>query len=89
MKKELQKTIVGGLDSILNPAPVAQAPKAEPIQEPEAKGERNKAVCYNLNPELIKTVKDIAYWDRKTANAVVTEALERYVTDWNKKNTKQ
>ena len=81
----MKKNIDTNLGNLINPTPApAQANEQETVQEPatqRAKG-NTKAVCYSIPPETAEKVRAIASWDRKTINAVVTEALEQYAATW-------
>lgn len=47
-----------------------------------------RPVCYNLNPAIIEKIRYIAFMEHRKNNAVVSEALERFVTEWEKTNGK-
>lgn len=104
MKKEQQNQVNGGLSDLfkINPATPTAEPAKEPAAidqaapaqasgvEPAPAGKNAyKAVCYNLHPDIIEQIKNIAYWDRRKANAVVTEALEQYIQTWTKNNQRK
>ena len=77
MKKDISTTY----GSLLNPTPAkAQAPVQEPATE-KAKG-NYKTVCYSIPPETAEKIRQIAAWDRRKINAVVTEAFEQYAAQW-------
>lgn len=46
--------------------------------EPETKPSSLR-VTYHLPPDLIDKVRDVAWWDRETVNAVVRSALEDHL----------
>jgi hypothetical protein len=71
------KKLEQGLNGLLNPTQQEQ----EQTQTKKAK-KVYETVCYNLHPDIIENVKYIAYYDRKKANEVVTEALTEYFDKW-------
>lgn len=84
----MKKNIDTNLGTLLNPTPTAptkaQAPEQAPEQEhgvKRAKG-NTKPVCYSIPPETAEKIRQIASWDRKTINAVATEAFEQYARNW-------
>ncbi len=77
----MKKNITTGFDNLLNPNPTkAQAPVQETPTEKE-KG-NYKTVCYSIPPETADKIRQIANWDRRKINAVVTEAFEQYAANW-------
>lgn len=42
-------------------------------------------ITYHLPPELAERVRDVAWWDRRTANDIVRAALEQYLAALEKK----
>ena len=80
----MKKNIDTKLGNLINPTATeptkAQAPEQEPAVT-RAKG-NTKPVCYSVPPETAEKIRVIASWDRKTINAVVTEALEQYPSNW-------
>lgn len=78
-----KKTIAAGLNGLLTPAP-------ETSQAPTGAAEKSatKQVTYNLNAELLERVRYVAFFSHKKNNAVVSEALEKFVTEWEKANGK-
>lgn len=78
----MAKKALQGLDNMFNPNPKEQA---APVQEETTAKEKGttKPICYNLNPDIVEAIAYIAYYDRKKANAVVTEALTEYIRKWN------
>jgi hypothetical protein len=40
---------------------------------------------YHLPPDLIDKIRDVAWWDRKTVNAVVTAAITEHIARQEKK----
>ena len=72
------------LGNLINPTPAEPAKAQDTVQAPpttRAKG-NTKPVCYSVPPETAEKIRAIASWDRKTINAVVTEALEQYASTW-------
>lgn len=77
----MKKNITTGFDNLLNPNTVkAQAPEQETATE-KVKG-NYKTVCYSIPPETAEKIRQIAAWDRRKINAVVTEAFELYAAQW-------
>lgn len=70
------KKLENGLNGLLT-LPTEQERMEE--QEPKQKTE---TVCWNLNPADIENVKMIAKYEGKRVNAVVTEALRLYFSQW-------
>lgn len=75
--------IAEGLNGLLTPAPdtTAQAPT-----EAAANGAITRPVTYNLNALLLEKVRYIAFYTHRKNNAIVAEALEQFVTEWEKDN---
>ena len=77
----MKKNVDTNLGNLLNPTPTkAQATVQEPVVK-RAKG-NTKPVCYSIPPETAEKIRQIASWDRKTINAVATEAFEQYARNW-------
>lgn len=77
----MKKNIANNFGELLNPNPTkAQAPVQEQTTEKE-KG-NYKTVCYSIPPETADKIRQIAAWDRRKINAVVTEAFEQYAAKW-------
>lgn len=83
MKK---KEIAEGLNGLLKTPTqetTEQAPKAA-----QTGGNTTRPITYNLNAELLEKVRYIAFFSHKRNNAVVTEALAKYVEEWEQANGK-
>lgn len=79
----MKKNVTAGLNGLLNTVP-AQEPKQEQAEPTVKRGGKNcKVVSYSLTAELDEKMRYIAYFDRKKINAVVTEAFEAYIANWN------
>lgn len=82
MSKKNAAAIACNLAALMEPA----APKAEPITAKDAPGTKAKGnyktVCYSIPPDLAEQIKRAAYIDRKTIGAVVAEAFEMYLQQW-------
>lgn len=81
----MKKNIDTNLGTLLNPTPTkAQAPAQETEQEPTTEKVRGnyKTVSYSIPPETADKIRQIANWDRRKLNAVVTEAFEQYIANW-------
>ena len=80
-----KKTIAEGLNGLLaTPAPeTTQAPTVA-----NTKPAATKQVTYNLNAELLERVRYVAFFSHKRNNAIVAEALEKFVTEWEQANGK-
>jgi hypothetical protein len=78
-----------GLSGLLNPTPAIprKAATAVPTQEqpqaPEKSKGNYKTVCYSIPPAVAENIKRVAWYERKKINAVVTDAFEKYVEQWN------
>ncbi len=77
MSKRIE-TISAGLEGLLSTNQTAAAVE-QAAQEPKPK---YKTVCYSISPDLADRIKEIAFWDRKKVNAVVTEAFRAYCDTW-------
>ena len=77
--------IAAGLNGLLNPA--TDPPKTTTANTPVT-GAGTRPVCYNLNPAIIEKIRYIAFMEHRKNNAVVSEALEQFVTEWEKTNGK-
>ena len=80
----MKKNLDTNLGNLINPTPTAPAKEQDTAQAPatiRAKG-NTKPVCYSVPPETAEKIRQIAAWDRKTINAVATEALEAYAAAW-------
>lgn len=82
MKKD---KIAAGLNGLLNAA--TDTPKTTTANTPVT-GAGTRPVCYNLNPAIIEKIRYIAFMEHRKNNAVVSEALEQFVTEWEKTNGK-
>lgn len=82
----MKKNIDANIGNLLNPTPTKAQ---DTVQEPAVKRAKGntKPVCYSIPPETAEKIRQIAAWDRKTINAVATEAFEQYAQNW--KPTKQ
>lgn len=82
----MKKNIGTNLGTLLNTNPTAPTPtKAqEPEQEtPTGKVKGNyKTVSYSIPPATADKIRQIAEWDGRKLNAVVTEAFELYAQNW-------
>lgn len=77
--------IAAGLNGLLKAA--TDTPKTTTANTPVT-GAGTRPVCYNLNPAIIEKIRYIAFMEHRKNNAVVSEALERFVTEWEKTNGK-
>lgn len=80
MKKQ---QIAAGLNGLLTPAP------QEPTQATTGaatNGGATRPVSYNLNAELLEKLRYVAFMTHRKNNAVVSEALEKYLTEWEQAN---
>ena len=76
--------IAAGLNGLLN----AATETTKPTTPAAVMGAGTRPVCYNLNPVMIEKIRYIAFMEHRKNNAVVSEALERFVTEWEKTNGK-
>lgn len=79
----MKKNIAANFGELLNPN--ANPTKAQGSAQDTEKGatpKGYKTVCYSIPPETADKIKQIAAWDRKKINAVVTEAFEQYAAKW-------
>lgn len=70
--------IAAGLNGLLN----AATETTKPTTPATVTGAGTRPVCYNLNPAIIEKIRYIAFMEHRKNNAVVSEALEQYVTEW-------
>lgn len=70
--------IAAGLNGLLN----AATETTKPTTPAAVTGAGTRPVCYNLNPAIIEKIRYIAFMEHRKNNAVVSEALEQYVTEW-------
>lgn len=77
--------ISAGLGGLLNAATDTTKTKTA---NSTVTGSGTRPVCYNLNPAIIEKIRYIAFMEHRKNNAVVSEALERFVTEWEKTNGK-
>lgn len=49
-------------------------------------GSKEKRATFIVNIEHLESIKSIAFWERKTLKNVIHEALEKYISDYNKNN---
>ena len=76
--------IAAGLNGLLN----AATETTKPTTSAAVTGAGTRPVCYNLNPAIIEKIRYIAFMEHRKNNAVVSEALERFVTEWEQTNGK-
>ena len=76
--------IAAGLNGLLN----AATETTKPTTPAAVMGAGTRPVCYNLNPAIIEKIRYIAFMEHRKNNAVVSEALERFVTEWEQTNGK-
>ena len=76
--------IATGLNGLLN----AATETIKPTTRAAVMGAGTRPVCYNLNPAIIEKIRYIAFMEHRKNNAVVSEALEQFVTEWEKTNGK-
>lgn len=81
MKKQ---QIAAGLNGLLNAATETNTPQGTAPGATTNAGTR--PVCYNLPPAIIEKVRYIAFMGHRKNNAVVSEALEQYVQEWERAN---
>lgn len=77
-----KKQISEGLNGLLK-APTQETPTQGATAAVHAP---TRQVTYNLRAEILEKVRYIAFMDRKKNNGVVSEALEQYVTQWEKEH---
>lgn len=75
--------IAAGLNGLLNAAP---GTGNQETNQGATTSAGTRPVCYNLNPAIIEKVRYIAFMEHRKNNAVVNEALERFVTEWERAN---
>lgn len=63
-------------------AGLVSQPTQTPAEQPEQAAKSYKTVCYSISPEIAEKMKQIARFDRKRLNAVVTEAFAAYIEKW-------
>lgn len=81
----MKKTVIQGMDALIQSAKNKQDLPQSFQQEPTtAAGTR--PVCYNLPPAIIEKIRYIAFIGHRKNNAVVTEALEQYVKEYEHAN---
>ena len=83
MKK---KVIAEGLNGLLTPAPEKQTNAATATETPKTYRGITRPVTYNLDALMLEKVRYVAFVSHKKNNAVVTEALEAYLAEWEKTN---
>lgn len=82
MGKKNAAAIACNLAALMEPTPAQAAPQTAPeAPTPKAKG-NYKTVCYSIPPALAEQIRRAAYIDRKTIGAVVAEAFEMYLKQW-------
>lgn len=82
LETDMKKNIAANFGELLNPNanPTKAQGSAQDTQTEKAAA--NKIVCYSIPPETAEKIRQIAAWDRKKINAVVTEAFEQYAAKW-------
>ena len=77
----MKKNIGTDINTLLSTNPTKAQ---DTVQEPAVKRAKGntKPVCYSIPPETAEKIRAIAAWDRKTINAVATEAFEQYAANW-------
>jgi hypothetical protein len=89
-----KKNFTGGLNTLLgeNPEPETKPgrPKssAKEITKTSQEGTKDKETraTFIVNEDQLEKLKSIAYWDRLLIKDVVAQALEEYLTRYEKKN---
>jgi predicted nucleic acid-binding protein len=90
-----KKNFTGGLNSLLGETPEepkkpGSRPKtaAKEITKTSQEGtkESETRATFIVNEEQLEKLKSIAYWDRLLIKDVVAQALEDYLTRYEKKN---
>lgn len=57
-------------------------------QEQNTEKPANKTACYSLPVELLEKLREVAFYDKRKINAVVTIALQRYFDEWDREREK-
>ena len=78
--------VAAGLNGLLTPAP-ENRPTAAPTEQTQTVT-ITRPVSYNLNALLLEKIRYIAFVEHRKNNAVVSDALEQYVTEWEAANGK-
>jgi len=83
----MKKNIDTKLGNLINPtptAPTAPTKEQDTVQEPAPTKVRGnyKTVSYSIPPATADKIRQIAEWDGRKLNAVVTEAFEQYARNW-------
>jgi hypothetical protein len=89
-----KKNFTGGLNTLLGespePEPKPGRPKssAKEITKTSQEGTKDKETraTFIVNEDQLEKLKSIAYWDRLLIKDVVAQALEDYLTNYEKKN---
>ena len=76
--------IAAGLNGLLK-TPTQETPETAP-KTAKTGGITTRPVTYNLNALLLEKIRYIAFFSHRKNNAVVAEALEQYVTNWEQAN---
>ena len=81
MKKNV---IAKGLNGLLAAAPEVSTQTPTGATETAEK----KQVTYNLNAELLEKIRYIGFVSKRKNNAIVAEAVENYVNEWEQEHGK-
>lgn len=81
MKKNVIAEGLNGLLQTPTQETTEQAPKAA-----KTGVNTTRPITYNLNAVLLEKVRYIAFFTHRKNNAVVAEALEQYVKNWEQSN---
>lgn len=90
----MSKSFTQGLDSLMPTGDGGKRGPGRPVKRladisktsQEGLPENETRATFIVEEELLEKIKGIAYWDRRKIRAVHTEALRRYVQEWEKTN---
>ena len=82
----MKKNIAPNFGELLNPNTTKAQEPVQGTATTKREKVNHKPVCYSIPPETADKIRQIAAWDRKTINAVVSEALEQYAAKWKPAN---
>jgi len=87
-----KKNFSGGLDSLIGDSKKAGRPKTSTrkIEKTSQEGTKEKETraTFIVNEDSLEKLKAIAYWERKLIKDVVAEAMDSYISSYEKKNGK-
>ena len=73
-----KKQIAAGLNGLLKSANPQE--QANPATAPVVRAKT--VLSFSVDETLAENIRYIAYYDRRKISAVITEALQKYVSEW-------